>query len=91
MVFSAHLSAEARVPPGAIFRDENRALTAQGRAVSAMYAPNLRISGHQNVQHKARSRRHSGATSSEGNAVVGILVATRRACSQAVICGVSAF
>ncbi len=38
-----------------------------------------RISGYQNVQHKANSRRHSGSTSSECNAVMDILVATRRA------------
>ena len=48
-----------------------------------------RISVHQNVQHKAYSRRNSGSMPSECNAVMGVLVSTRRASTQAVICCVN--
>ena len=43
VVFSARLAAEARVPPGAIFTDENRRLTAQGCDVSLV--PIRRVPG----------------------------------------------
>jgi len=36
VVFTAHLSAEDGIPPGAIFMDENRALTVQGCTASAV-------------------------------------------------------